>query len=151
MKNPLGWLQEAVCAVCQYVFCTVFAACPGLVWEQAGGPEYGPSNVVWWNGTNCWFIYCMLTELQIHKDKGCDDTDHSSEQNTLLSHLSSLIPSCWCIFLCSHLCWLLPKKLSLLVQIPRLSIPFDSLGGRCHLSWWIPQPSGFTADTSVWH
>lgn len=128
-KTLFGWLQEGVCAACQYVFCIVFTACPGLVWEQAGGPEYGPNNMVWWNGANCWCIYCTLMELQLHKYKGCDDTDDFSKQNTLLSHLNSVFPSCWCIFLCSHLCWLLPKKLSQLMQILRLLIPFD---GGCH-------------------
>lgn len=32
-------------------------------------------------------------KLQIHKDKGWDDTDHFSKLNTLLSHLSCLFPS----------------------------------------------------------
>lgn len=40
----------------------------------------------------------MLVELQIPKDKGRDDTDDLSKQNTLLSHLDSLFPSCWCVF-----------------------------------------------------
>lgn len=32
-------------------------------------------------------------KLQIHKDKGCDDTVYFSKQKTLLSHLSCLFPS----------------------------------------------------------
>jgi len=48
MKKPVfSWPQEGVCAACQYVFCTVLSACPGLVWEQAGGLEYDPDDTVW--------------------------------------------------------------------------------------------------------
>lgn len=82
-------------------------------------------------------------KLQIHKDKGCDDTDDVSKQNTLLSHLSSLFPSWWCIYLCSYLFWHLPKELSMLMQFLWLLIAFDELDVGCHLFWWTPQPSEF--------
>lgn len=77
----------------------------------------------------------MLTELRIHEDEVCDDTYDFSKQNMLLSHLNIPSPSCWCILICSHLCWLLPEKLSLLIQILWLLITFESLGGGCHVFW----------------
>lgn len=40
-----------------------------------------------------WIYLTLAHKLQIHKDKGCDDRDHFSKQNTLLSHLSCLFPS----------------------------------------------------------
>lgn len=75
----------------------------------------------------------MLVEVQMHKDKGGADTGDFSIQHTILSHLSSLFPSHWGIFLCTHMCWLLPDKLILLMQILWLLVPFHSLHGGCNL------------------
>lgn len=151
MKETLfRQLQEGGCAGCTCFLHSVY--CLSRVSLRAGGRpriwSQQHSSVTW---GKLLITFCMLTKLQIHRDKGWGDIDYFSKQNTLLSHLSSLFPSFWCVSLYSHLCWLLPKKQNLLMQILWLLISFDSLVGGCHSFSWIPQPSAITADARFWH
>lgn len=149
-RPPWGWLKEADCAASRCVFCPLFSASLGLICKQAGGHKYRPSNTVWWKEPT-WFIYYMLEVLQIRKHKGSGDTRDFSKQDMLISPMNGLFPSCWCVFLCSHLSWLLPKKLILLTQILQLLVPFNSLDKGCPLFYGVPWSSGFAADGFCWH
>lgn len=149
-RPPWGWLKEADCAASLCVFCPPFSASLGLIWSRQVATNTDPATQ-FGEKEPTWFIYYMLKVLQIRKHKGNDDTHDFSKHNTLISNMTGLFPSCWCVFLCSHLSWLLPKKLILLTQILQLLVPFNSLDKGCPLFDWVPWSSGFAADGFCWH